>query len=203
MRLVRFFLLSAGGLFVFNSSVVSGRRLTATHFPTQKQNTIIVVTPPPPQKDKPEQKPVTLADFSWLAGRWEGKLGVPSSPQQLSAEQEWMAPKNGTMQGFFRLTDAEKTIVIELFTIHETPAGIEFYFRHFSPELKPWEEKEAYHLNLTKSASGVFRFDNLVVNELKDAILTRVDNDTYISHGDITDADGKPKAIEVTYHRVK
>jgi hypothetical protein len=24
-----------------------------------------------------------------------------------------------------------------------------------------------------------------------------------VSHGDITDADGKPKAIEVTYHRVK
>jgi len=37
------------------------------------------------------------------------------------------------MQGFFRLTDSEKTIVIELFTIRETPGGIEFYFRHFSP----------------------------------------------------------------------
>jgi hypothetical protein len=30
-----------------------------------------------------------------------------------------------------------------------------------------------------------------------------VDGDTYISLGDITDADGKPKAIEVTYRRVK
>jgi hypothetical protein len=143
------------------------------------------------------QKAFTLEDFSWLAGRWEGHLGP------MTAEQQWMAPRNGTMQGFFRLTDAEKTIVIELFTIRETPGGIEFYFRHFSPELKPWEEKEAYHLNLTKSEAGVFRFDNPVVNQLKDAILTRVDNDTYISHGDITDADGKPKAIEVTYHRVK
>jgi hypothetical protein len=91
----------------------------------------------------------------------------------------------------------------ELFTSRETRGGIEFYFRHFSPELKPWEEKEAYHLNLTKLESGIFRFDNSVVNQLKDAILTRVDGDTYISHGDITDADGKPKAIEVTYHRVK
>ena len=143
------------------------------------------------------QKAATLEDFSWLAGRWEGHLGP------MTAEQQWMAPRNGTMQGFFRLTDAEKTMVIELFTIRETPGGIEFYFRHFSPELKPWEEKEAYHLNLTKSEGGVFRFDNPVANQLKDAILTRVDGDTYISHGDITDADGKPKAIEVTYHRVK
>jgi hypothetical protein len=143
------------------------------------------------------QKAVTLEDFSWLAGRWEGHLGP------MTAEQQWMTPRNGTMQGFFRLTDSEKTIVIELFTIRETPGGIEFYFRHFSPELKPWEEKEAYHLNLAKSEGGVFRFDNPVVNQLKDAILTRVDGDTYISHGDITDADGKAKAIEVTYHRAK
>jgi hypothetical protein len=158
----------------------------------QKENAhaaIIIVTP--------EANKSTLEDFSWLAGHWEGHLGP------MTVEQQWMAPRNGTMQGFFRLTDAEKTIVIELFTIRETPGGIEFYFRHFSPELKPWEEKEAYHLNLTKSEGGVFRFDNSVVNQLKDAILTRVDGDTYISHGDITDADGKPKAIEVTYHRVK
>jgi hypothetical protein len=138
-----------------------------------------------------------LADFSWLAGRWDGKLGP------MSAEQVWMAPKNGTIQGFFRLTDSEKTIVIELFTLRETPDGIIFYFRHFSPELKPWEESEAFHLSLTKSDATTFRFDNPVVNQLKDAILTHPDADTYISHGDITDADGKPQAIEVTYHRVK
>jgi hypothetical protein len=143
------------------------------------------------------QKAATLADFSWLAGRWEGPLGP------LTAEQVWMAPKNGTMQGFFRLTDSEKTIMIELFTIRETAAGIEFYFRHFSTELKPWEEKEAYHLVLSKSDAGIFRFDNPIVNQLKDAILTHVDADTYISHGDITDANGQPKVIEVTYHRVK
>jgi len=138
-----------------------------------------------------------LGDFSWLAGRWEGRLGP------MTAEQEWMAPKNRTMEGFFRLTDAEKTIVIELFTLRETPEGVAMYFRHFSPELKPLEEKEAYHLNLSKSERGVFRFDNSVVNQLKDAILTHADDDTYVSHGDITETDGKPKVIEVTYHRVK
>jgi hypothetical protein len=116
----------------------------------------------PPQTTSPSpQKAAKLDDFSWLAGRWEGKLGP------LTAEQEWMAPRNGTMQGFFRLTDNEKTIVIELFTIRETPTGIDFYFRHFSPELKPLEEKEAYHLTLSKSEGGVFRFDNPVVNQLK------------------------------------
>ncbi len=171
----------------FSIFAVHARSHAAQREPTHAA--IITVTPE-------TRKPV-LEDFSWLAGRWEGHLGP------MTAEQQWMAPKNGTMQGFFRLTDTEKTIVIELFTIRESQSGIEFYFRHFSPELKPWEEKEAYHLNLTKSEGGVFRFDNPVVNQLKDAILTRVDGETYISHGDITDADGKAKAIEVTYHRVK
>jgi hypothetical protein len=149
------------------------------------------------------QKSAALADFAWLAGRWEGKLGPLPAEKQLTAEQEWMAPKNGTMQGFFRLTDSAKTIVIELFTLRETPEGIVMYFRHFSAELKPWEETDAYHLNLIKSDATTFRFDNPVVNQLKDAILTHTDADTYTSHGDITDADGKPKAIEVTYHRLK
>ena len=153
----------------------------------------------PRRQDAPSLTPhrATLADFSWLAGQWEGKLGP------MTAEQAWMAPKNGTMQGFFRLTDAEKTMVIELFTLRETPEGIVMYFRHFSTELKPWEENEAYHLNLAKSDATTFRFDNPVVNQLKDAIITHPDADTYVSHGDITDADGKPKSIEVTYHRVK
>jgi len=138
-----------------------------------------------------------LTDFSWLAGRWEGHLGP------MTAEQVWLAPKNGTMQGFFRLTNEEKTVVIELFTLRETPDGIAMYFRHFSTELKPWEETDAYRLNLTKSDATTFRFDNPVVNQLKDAILTHAEADTYTSHGDITDTDGKPKIIEVTYHRVK
>jgi hypothetical protein len=196
MRSSRIFLLSACGFLAFHSSLAFARhRFAAGISMAQREAAVIVVTP--------QQKAATLADFAWLAGRWEGKFGTPGSDKQMIAEQEWMAPKNGTMQGFFRLTDNEKTIVIELFTIRETVSGIVFYFRHFSPELKPLEATEAYHLNLTKSDGNVFRFDNPVVNQLKDAILMHNADDTYTSHGDITGADGKPAVIEVTYHRVK
>lgn len=196
MRYSRLCLLSACGFLTFHSSVaLAGHRFWAGVSKVQREAAVIVATP--------QQKSATLADFAWLAGRWEGKLGAPGSDKQMTAEQEWMAPKNGTMQGFFRLTDNEKTIVIELFTIRETASGIVFYFRHFSPELKPLEEAEAYHLNLTKSDGNVFRFDNPVVNQLKDAILTHNTDDSYTSHGDLTGADGKPAVIEVTYHRLK
>jgi hypothetical protein len=194
MRLVRLFALSNCGLLVLVAAMASPGRLLSSPDGPSRNSRVIVVTPQPAA--------ATLADFAWLAGRWEGKLG-PTAEKQLTAEQQWMPPKNDTMLGFFRLTDNEKTVVIELFTIRETTDGIVFYFRHFSPELKPWEEAEAYHLNLTKSDGTTFRFDNPVVNQLKDAILTHTEADTYISHGDITGADGKPAAIEVTYHRVK
>ena len=195
MRSSRFFLLSACSLLAFHSGVAfAGHRFAASVSKAQREAAVIVTL---------QQKPAMLADFAWLAGRWEGKFGAPGSDKQMLAEQEWMAPKNGMTQGFFRLTDDQKTIVIELFTIRETAIGIVFYFRHFSPELKPLEETEAYHLNLTKSDGKVFRFDNPVVTQLKDAILTHNADDSYTSHGDITGADGKPAVIEVTYHRVK
>jgi hypothetical protein len=194
MRLSRFFLVSACEFLAFHSSVALARHRTTSTSPAQGENAIIVVTP--------QQKAATLADFAWLAGRWEGKFGASGSDKQMTAEQQWMAPRNGTMQGFFRLTDNEKTIVIELFTIRETPEGIFFYFRHFSPELKP-QETEAYHLNLTKWDASTFRFDNPVVNQLKDVILTHHGDDTYTAHGDLTGPDGKPTVIEIIYHRVK
>jgi hypothetical protein len=195
MRLAQFFVLSTCGLLVFNSPLASAQRKLEPPLDRSRASAVIVVTPGPAS--------ATLADFAWLAGRWEGKFGPGPAEKQMNAEQQWMAPKNGTMLGFFRLTDNEKTMFIELFTIRETPEGIGFYFRHFSTELKPWEEGDAYRLNLTKSDTTTFRFDNPVANQLKDAILTHTTDDTYISHGDITGADGKPTVIEVSYHRVK
>lgn len=195
MRLARLFLLPVCGLLVFHSSTTLARKLNVSHSRTQKPSAVIVVTP--------EQKPATLADFAWLAGHWEGKLLFSGSDKPLTAEQQWFAPSKGTMLGMFRLSSDQKTILIELFTVRETPDGIFFYFRHFSPELAPQEKEEAYRLKLAKWSASHFQFDNTVQNQLKDAILTVVDDDHYVSHGDITGSDGKPAVIEVTYHRVK
>jgi hypothetical protein len=195
MRIARLFLLAVCGLLIFHSDAALARHLSAAHSPAQKPSAIIVVTP--------EQKPATLADFAWLAGRWEGKFSFPGSDKPLTAEQQWFAPSNGTILGMFRLNSDQKTVIIEFFTLRETPDGIFFYFRHFSPELVPQEKDDAYRLKLTKWDASRFQFDNTVQNNLKDAILTVVDSDHYISHGDITGSDGKPAVIEVAYHRVK
>ena len=199
MRLTCLAVFSACGLFVWSSSVALAGRTSAEQGAAPAQHAVIVVTP----QQAPAQKSPALADFAWLTGHWEGPLPFPGLDKPLIAEQEWFAPSNGTMLGMFRLHNDQKTLIIELFTVRETPGGVFFYFRHFSPELVPQEKEDAYRLKLTKWEGGRFQFDNTVQNQLKDAILTNVDADHYISHGDITGSDGKPAVIEVSYHRVK
>jgi len=137
----------------------------------------------------------TLADFAWLEGRWRGEWG----PRV--AEQVWVSPKAGAMEGMFRLTEADKTLVIEFFTLVQKPDGIAFYFRHFTPSLAPWEKSDATVLNLTSVGGGKFGFENPVNGMPKVASLTRVDPDTYLSHSEIVPDAGEPQVIEITYKR--
>jgi Domain of unknown function (DUF6265) len=150
------------------------------------------VVPPAPAQPKP-----SLADFSWLEGRWRGDWG----PRV--AEQVWLAPEAGTMLGTFRLLENEKVLVIELFTLVEKPDSINFYFRHFTPELVPWEKADATLLKLTSLDSKKADFENPLNGQPKHAIFTRVDADTYTSRSEIVPEQGDVQIIEITYHRQK
>jgi hypothetical protein len=139
----------------------------------------------------------TLADFAWLEGRWRGDWG----PRV--AEQDWMAPKAGMMTGLFRLVEGDKTLVLEMFTLVEKPDGINFYFRHFTPELVPWEKADATVLDLVSATATKIEFENPVNGQPKRAILLRVDADTYTARSEIAPEQGDQQVIEITYHRVK
>jgi hypothetical protein len=143
------------------------------------------------------QKPPTakLADFGWLEGRWRGDWG----PRV--AEQVWMAPKAGLMLGVFRLIEGDKPLVIELFSMVQKPDGINFYFRHFTPELVPWEKSEATVLNLTNLDGRKIDFENPVNGMPKRSIFTRIDADTYTSRSELVPETGDTQVIEITYHR--
>lgn len=139
----------------------------------------------------------TLADIGWLAGRWQGDWGPRI------AEQEWMAPKAGLMLGTFRLVEDDKTLVIELFTLLQKPDGIEFRFRHFTPELTAWEKSDPTILTLESIDGKKIVFVNQVNGQPKHAILTRLDPDTYVSRSEIVPDAGDLQVIEITYHRQK
>jgi Domain of unknown function (DUF6265) len=137
----------------------------------------------------------TLADFAWLEGRWRGDWG----PRV--AEQTWFAPKAGVMMGLFHLIEGDKTLVLELFTLVEKPGGVDLFFRHFTPELVPWEKSGATVLNLASLEAKKVDFENAVNGLPKHAILIRVDADTYTARSEINPETGDPQVIEITYHR--
>jgi len=139
----------------------------------------------------------TLASFAWLVGRWQGEWGPRA------AEQEWMPAKAGLMIGTFRLVEDDKTLVIELFSLLEKADGIEFRFRHFTPDLVNWEKEDPSVLSLESVDAKNAVFVNPVNGQPKRAILTRVDPDTYISRSEIVPDSGGLQVIEITYHRQK
>ena len=138
-----------------------------------------------------------LDNFAWLEGRWRGEWG----PRV--AEQEWLGPKAGEMLGVFRVVEADKTLVIELFTLVEKSGGVDFYFRHFTPQLLPWEKSDATVLNLGEFDANKFAFENPRDGMPKRSILTRIDADTFTSRSEIIPDSGDMQVVEITYHREK
>lgn len=172
-----------------------------------------VVTPPSPAPAPKTANPVestaalppavsaqakpTLADFAWLAGRWQGAWG----PRV--AQQVWMPAKGGVMLGMFQTVDNGDTLVLEIFTIVEKPDGIQLYIRHFTPTLEPWETSKPTVLKLASSTPKVIEFDNPVNGQPKRQIIRRIDADTYASRSEIVPDKGDAQTVEITYHRQK
>src|SRR5215469_6327817 len=162
-----------------------GRLATAGHSPADQASSPL----------SPE--PATLGDFAWLEGWWRGDWG----PRV--AEQVWMPSKAGLMLGTFRLVEDDKTLLIELFSLLQKPDSIEFRFRHFTPDLAPWEKSDATILTLESSDGKRFVFVNTATGQPKHAILTRLDQDTFSSRAEILPDSGGMQVIEITYHREK
>jgi Domain of unknown function (DUF6265) len=144
----------------------------------------------------PEAVPTpNLAEFSWLEGRWRGDWGPRI------AEQVWMAPKAAMMLGDFRLIENDRVLVVELFTLVEKLGGINFYFRHFTPELVPWEKSDATLLKLSTAEPKKIDFENSANGKPKRVIFTKIDADTYTWRSEIIPETGDPQIVEITYHR--
>ncbi|MGA8036959.1 MAG: DUF6265 family protein [Candidatus Acidiferrales bacterium] len=138
----------------------------------------------------------TVADLAWLEGTWRGEWG----PRV--AQLVWMAPQAGVMTGAFSLMETDKVLVIELFTIAQTPTGVELNIRHFTPDLMAWEKGDPTRLTLSSFDDKRYEFDNAVDGKPKRSILSRIDADTYISRSEIAPDTGNQQVIEITYHRI-
>ena len=143
------------------SGVIAVLLVIASSLPAQKSagtGTDSRVGAPAPAgvAQNPDQSKTSWADFSWLEGRWQGNWG----PRL--AEQIWMAPKADEMAGVFREVENDKTLVLELFSVVETPEGIEYRSRHFTPSLAPWEQSGPTVLKLASIDPNQIVFENTV-----------------------------------------
>lgn len=143
----------------------------------------------------PATEPARLADLGWLAGRWVGKWGPRT------AEQTWTPPQAGQMLGTFRLFEDDHTLLVELYSLDQKAGGVQLRFRHFTPDLVPWEKSAATELSLQSSDSKQWVFLNSANGEPKRSIIIRVDPDTYTLRSEISTGEGPMRVVDITFHR--
>lgn len=142
-----------------------------------------------------QSQPSQLSDLGWLAGRWVGKWGPRT------AEQVWTAPQAGLMLGAFRLFEDDRTLVVELFTLEQKPDGVVLRFRHFTPDLVPWEKNKTAHLTLQSFDSKKWVFLNAGDGQPKRSIIIWVDANTYTLRSEIASGSSPLRVVDITFHR--
>ena len=71
-----------------------------------------------------------IEDLSWLTGQYAGQLG----PMVL--EESWNEPKAGSIQALVRLTNGEKTEMVEIVVIDERDGAFELRIQQWDAGLK-------------------------------------------------------------------
>lgn len=104
-----------------------------------------------------EAKP-SLADLGFMVGHWSAEGG--NGPEEI-----WIAPAGGVMSAMMRWASAGGSgiYVLELITIRQEETGLRLYFKHFDPEITPWEKKEANTYDVVKVEDECARFE--LINE--------------------------------------
>ena len=138
-----------------------------------------------------------LADFDWLAGHWTSD--IPAG----HVDQYWAKPGSDGNFGMFRLSTPEKTLVLEFFTLRETPDGVEMRVRHFDMEMTPVEKDQPIVLRLKSLSKDTAVFENPFNNEPKRSTLKRLGPDSFKARSEIIHPDKKTEVIELTLKRSK
>jgi Domain of unknown function (DUF6265) len=132
------------------------------------------------------QQPQGIQRVAWLRGCWE--MAVP----ERIVEEQWMAPRGGSMVGLSRTVRGEKLVAYEMVLIREEGPALAY-------EAHPSGQPVATFLSTTVSASQVVfenpshDFPQQVGYQLKDdALLAWIAG----SQG------GKPRRVEFGYRRV-
>ncbi len=108
-----------------------------------------------------------LADFAWLAGHWGG-TGFGGA----HVEEVWLPPLGTSMPGVFRLVAGGRAQVYEIFALVAVGDTVELRLKHFTSELKGWEQKDEFvTFKLVRVAPGDAQFEGLTYRLGDDGVL--------------------------------
>ena len=72
-----------------------------------------------------------IADLGWITGSWVGQLG------DRTLEETWSKPSAGTMAALVRMTNNDKTVLLELLFIREENGTLALHVQPWNPERQP------------------------------------------------------------------
>lgn len=107
----------------------------------------------------------TLEDVKWLSGNWKG-----TSPFGV-CQENWDEPSGKTMMFCFKMISDNKVSFYEFGQIIEKDKSIEMQIRHFSGDLKPWENEKPEIFKFIKKEDNRFYFDGITYEKVGDKTL--------------------------------
>jgi hypothetical protein len=140
---------------------------------------------------------IKTTDFSWMTGRWIGHM---TDAPGVTAEQICSQPQNGEMLCLFRLVAGGHPVMFEIYSMQDTPAGVELRSLHFSTDLNEKEIQSPLVMRLSKYSAQEVVFSGVPGSEVLTSTLTRDSSQTM--NGAIVMTDPKQGEIHVRWEKV-
>ncbi len=103
----------------------------------------------------------SINDVAWLTGHWVAEAfgGL--------VEDVWLEPLGGAILGVFRSFSGGEIGFYEIFTISEIEQSLILRLKHFSPDLKGWEEKDiTQDFKLVKISNDMVWFEGFTIQRI-------------------------------------
>lgn len=104
-----------------------------------------------------------IQQVGWITGQWKGEaFGA-------FVEENWSAPKGGSMMASFRMISDGKVKFYELEIIREINDSLILELKHFTNELKGWETKdETIAFPLVEITQTAIYFDGMTFKKISE-----------------------------------
>jgi hypothetical protein len=140
----------------------------------------------------------TIADVSWLTGRWTGVVGTGTTEEICSA------PAGGVIMCMFRAMNGQQVQGLEFITLRENAPGIEERARFFGADLAEDKGDDGVALKMVSLSSAKIVFDNAKEGgPVKHITINRAGDDNFATHIELVDRMGKSSFIDSEWKRAK